>query len=183
MNADEIVGLGYLGVRTSSLEDWRSFGAGLLGMQALPLASGVLALRMDAAAHRVAVREGRAEGADYYGWEVKGPDSLQSLGARLEANGRAVSAMSASLRAEREVKDGFLTFDPIGNALEFFYGLEQAATAFEPGRPIMGFRTGALGMGHAVLNVACWASGSLIMRCDRSKPISFTPAPVITAWR
>lgn len=150
---DEIIGLGYLGVRTSSLDDWRDFGTGLLGMQALPLASGVLALRMDAAAHRVAVREGGTDGADYYGWELRDANALQTLATRLDANGHAVSPMSASMRAERGVQGGFRTIDPIGNALEFFYGLEQAATAFTPGRPIMGFRTGALGMGHAVLNI------------------------------
>jgi 2,3-dihydroxybiphenyl 1,2-dioxygenase len=43
--------------------------------------------------------------------------------------------------------------DPAGNPLEAFCKPELASDPFRPGRPISGFRTGALGMGHAVLNV------------------------------
>ena len=41
--------------------------------------------------------------------------------------------------------------DPIGNRVEVFHGAEIASEPFRPGRSISGFRTGALGMGHAVL--------------------------------
>jgi 2,3-dihydroxybiphenyl 1,2-dioxygenase len=41
--------------------------------------------------------------------------------------------------------------DPIGNRLEAFHGAEIASEPFKPGRSISGFRTGPLGMGHAVL--------------------------------
>ena len=43
--------------------------------------------------------------------------------------------------------------DPAGNRLEAFHGAETADTPFAPGRPITGFRTGPLGMGHVVLHV------------------------------
>ena len=43
--------------------------------------------------------------------------------------------------------------DPLGNRLEIFHGAETATDAFKPGRSISGFRTGPLGMGHAVLHV------------------------------
>lgn len=45
--------------------------------------------------------------------------------------------------------------DPAGNRLEAFHGAEIASEPFRPGRSISGFRTGPLGMGHAVLTVAC----------------------------
>ena len=154
MSFGEIIGLGYVGVRTASLEDWRQFGTRLLGMQAQPLASNRLGFRMDDAANRLAVREANDEGVDYYGWEVRDGQAFQSLAARLERNGNNVASMSAALRAEREVEDGFQTVDPAGNMLEFFHGQARAESPFEPGRPIAGFRTGPLGMGHAVLNVA-----------------------------
>ncbi len=41
--------------------------------------------------------------------------------------------------------------DPVGNRLEVFHGGETSAEPFRPGRSISGFRTGPLGMGHAVL--------------------------------
>src|SRR5262249_47472696 len=43
--------------------------------------------------------------------------------------------------------------DPSGNSLEAFYGPEARTEPFKPGRQISGFRTGVLGMGHAVLHV------------------------------
>ncbi len=56
----------------------------------------------------------------------------------------------ASLRGVREA----IRFaDPAGNRLEIFHGAEIADAPFVPGRPISGFRTGTLGMGHVVLHV------------------------------
>src|SRR5690606_35715912 len=39
------------------------------------------------------------------------------------------------------------------NRLEFFYEPEKSTSAFVPGRALSGFRTGQLGLGHAVLTV------------------------------
>jgi 2,3-dihydroxybiphenyl 1,2-dioxygenase len=55
------------------------------------------------------------------------------------------------LADERRVKDLIVFSDPIGNRLEIFHGAELAPDPFAPGRAISGFRTGPLGMGHAVL--------------------------------
>jgi 2,3-dihydroxybiphenyl 1,2-dioxygenase len=55
------------------------------------------------------------------------------------------------LAAERKVRDLIVFADPIGNRLEAFHGPEIASDPFMPGRSISGFRTGPLGMGHAVL--------------------------------
>lgn len=153
MSCGEIIGLGYVGVRTVALDEWRAFATGLLGLQAQPLASGLLSFRMDDAAHRLALRAADDDGVDHYGWEVRDAGALQSLAARIEREGHDVVAMSPELLAARQVRDGVWTIDPAGNRLEFFHGQAQAATPFEPGRPILGFRTGSLGMGHAVLNV------------------------------
>ena len=43
--------------------------------------------------------------------------------------------------------------DPAGNRIEIHHGAERSDAPFRPGRCISGFRTGALGMGHAVLMV------------------------------
>lgn len=153
MSGGEIIGLGYVGVRTAALDEWRGFATGLLGLQAQPLASGLLGFRMDDAAQRLALRAADDDGVEHYGWEVRDADALQSLAARIERDGHDVFAMSPALLAQRQVRDGIWTIDPAGNRLEFFHGQARADTPFEPGRPILGFRTGSLGMGHAVLNV------------------------------
>lgn len=149
----DIVGLGYVGIQTNSLEDWRGFGKRLLGLQLAEDSRSGLRFRMDDASHRFLVREGRKDGPDYYGWELVGPIALQSLAARLEGHGHRVTALTAVERAERRVSDGVWGLDPDGNRMEFFHGPAYVSEPFAPGRPISGFRTGALGMGHVVLNV------------------------------
>lgn len=148
-----ILNLGYVGIRTRVLDDWRAFGTRLLGVQLARDGKRRLGFRMDEAAHRLTLREANDDAVEHYGWEVADPHSLQALAARIEASGRSAMPFSADLAAERMVADGFATTDPAGNRLEFYHGGARALTPFEPGRPISGFRTGALGLGHAVLNV------------------------------
>ena len=69
----------------------------------------------------------------------------------LERSGVQVARGSQALAHERRVKDLIVFNDPVGNRLEVFHGAETASEPFRPGRSISGFRTGPLGMGHAVL--------------------------------
>ena len=61
-------------------------------------------------------------------------------------------AARARLAEERHVRDLIVLSDPAGNRLEIFHGAETTSDPFKPGRAISGFRTGPLGMGHAVLH-------------------------------
>ena len=79
------------------------------------------------------------------------PRALDALAAHLEKCGVKVARGSRALADERRVKDLIVFADPIGNRLEAFHGAEIATDPFKPGRSISGFRTGPLGMGHAVL--------------------------------
>src|SRR3954466_11561751 len=149
----DIQGLGYVGVRAKSLEERTSFGTRFLGMQLTDRSAKSLALRMDDRKQRVVVSEDGGEGVGFYGWEVADAATLQDLGARLEKAGVQVARGSRALADERRVKDLIVLADPLGNRLEIFHGAETATDAFKPGRNISGFRTGPLGMGHAVLHV------------------------------
>lgn len=53
---------------------------------------------------------------------------------------------------QRHVADLIVFDDPAGNRLEVFHGAATAAEPFRPGRPVSGFLTGALGMGHMVVH-------------------------------
>jgi catechol 2,3-dioxygenase-like lactoylglutathione lyase family enzyme len=101
--------------------------------------------------------------------------ALDAYAAHLESKGVAVARGARALAEERKVRDLVVFSDPIGNRLEVFHGPEvaseassrlpigslnttrsrtlrsSASEAFKPGRAISGFRTGPLGMGHAVL--------------------------------
>ena len=122
-------------------------------MQLVEKSRASLALRMDDRKQRVIVSAGAANGAAFYGWEVADAAALDALGARLEQAGIKVARGGRALADERRVKDLIVFADPIGNRLEAFHGGEIAAEPFRPGRTISGFRTGPLGMGHAVLTV------------------------------
>ncbi len=148
-----IEGLGYVGVRAKSLEDWSNFGTRFLGMQLVDKSAKSLALRMDDRRQRVVVTEDGGEGVGFFGWEVPDGAALDAMAARLEKAGVQVARGSRALAQERRVKDLIVFNDPLGNRLEIFHGPETTSEPFKPGRSISGFRTGPLGMGHAVLHV------------------------------
>src|ERR1035437_9328850 len=146
--------LGYIGIGGWNLDDGSAFAAGQLGMQQVDRAASCRAFRMDDRRQRLIVDRELAEGERYFGWEVADAGALDALAARLEAAGVAVRRENAALAAERFVR-GLISFrDPAGNRLEAFHGPQVADEPFKPGRDILGFRTGVLGMGHAVLMVA-----------------------------
>ena len=144
--------LGYVGFNSDRLEDWSAYATRFLGMQLVDQSANSLALRMDDRKQRVIISR-ETPAAQFYGWEVADAAALDALAARLEAAQVKVTRGSAALAAERHVQDLIVFADPLGNRLEAFHGAEVAAQAFRPGRTISGFRTGPLGLGHAVLTI------------------------------
>ena len=145
--------LGYVGFGSAALDDWRQFGTGLVGLQAVERSASLLAFRMDDRKQRIVIDRSLPEGERFFGWEVADAAALDALAAKLDKAGVAVTAESQPLADARRVS-GLISFrDPAGNRLEAFYGAEIDDTAFKPGRSISGFRTGPLGLGHAVLTV------------------------------
>src|SRR5215467_2597566 len=131
--------LGYVGVHAKSLEDWSAFGEKFLGMQLVDKSRGTLAFRMDDRKQRLVVTEDGGEGVGFFGWEVADAATLDRCAAR---------------HCHAMALEDLITFsDPLGNRLEVFHGAECTSEPFKPGRNISGFRTGPLGMGHAVLHV------------------------------
>ncbi len=153
METAGLTGLGYIGVRSARLDDWSSYATGLLGIQQVDRAGAVRAYRMDDRKQRLIVTGDEGEGLGFLGWEVADAGALDALAARLDAHGTDVRRASRVLADERHVAGLIVFCDPAGNRLEAFHGPAAATEPFRPGRPISGFRTGPLGMGHAVLNV------------------------------
>jgi len=148
-----IQGLGYAGFGSDALDDWRQFGTGLVGLQAVERGPSLLAFRMDDRKQRIVIDRTMPEGARFFGWEVEDAAALDALAARLEQHQVNVIAEPQTFADARRV-GGLISFhDPAGNRLEAFYGAEIDDAPFRPGRSISGFRTGPLGLGHAVLTV------------------------------
>src|SRR5215470_2152255 len=148
-----LISLGYVGVRATGLDEWDGFATNLLGMQRVDSSTGTRAYRMDDRRQRLIVSAGENDGPAFYGWEVPDAHALDALAAHLENNAIKIARGSRALADERHVMDLILFHDPAGNRLEVFHGAQIASDPFKPGRSISGFRTGPLGMGHAVLNV------------------------------
>src|SRR6201982_3555157 len=100
----DIQGLGYVGIRAKSLEDWTAYGTRFLGMQLIERSGKSLALRMDDRKQRVIVSEDGGEGVAFFGWEVADAAALDALAARLEQAGVEVARGSRALADERRVK-------------------------------------------------------------------------------
>jgi 2,3-dihydroxybiphenyl 1,2-dioxygenase len=145
--------LSYVRARTKDLGDWASYGPGLLGLQRIDKSRSTIAFRMDDRKQRIIVNADGGEGIDVFGWEVADAAALEALAARLDAANMKVARGTRALADERMVKDLIVLNDPLGNRLEIVHGAEVASEPFVPGRPISGFRTGPLGLGHVVFNV------------------------------
>ena len=145
--------LGYVGFGSADLNDWRQFGTGLVGLQAVERSPSLLAFRMDDRKQRIVIDRSMPDGTRFFGWEVADAAALDALAGRLEKHQVNVIAEPRTLADNRRVR-GLISFrDPAGNRLEAFYGAEIDDAPFRPGRSIFGFRTGPLGLGHAVLTV------------------------------
>ena len=148
-----IKSLGYLGVASGRAGEWDRFATRLLGMQRVDDAAGVQAYRMDDHAQRLIIEPSAREGLAYIGWEVESPADLEALSKRLIDGGHAVHVGAPSLARSRRVAELVWFNDPEGNRMEVFHGAERAHEPFAPGRPLSGFVTGTMGMGHAVLTM------------------------------
>jgi len=146
--------LGYVGIGARNLDDWSAFATSQLGLQQVDRTQSCRAFRMDDRRQRLVVDRELADGDRYFGWEVADAAALDALAARLEAAQVPVIREPAALADQRFVAALISFRDPDGNRLEAFHGPMLADQPFRPGRDILGFRTGALGMSHAVLMVA-----------------------------
>lgn len=149
----DVVALAYLGLQSRKLDDWSNLATKLLGMQQVERASSLRRFRMDNRTQRLLVDSSDGEGEGFVGFEAADAVALDRLACRLENAGIAVDQGSWVLADKRQVDDLIIFRDPAGQRIEVVVGQHVTNDPFVPGRPISGFRTGGLGMGHVVLNV------------------------------
>ena len=143
--------LGYLVVASAAPAAWEDFGTRLLGMQANRGVDGSVCLRMDDRPARIIIEQADCDGPLAYGWEAANASDMDDHSRRLSEAGFAVSPGDDDLARRRGVEALIVTRDLDGNRIEIFHNADLAGEPFRPGRPISGFRTGDLGLGHATL--------------------------------
>src|SRR5476649_2269715 len=104
-----IQGLGYAGFGSDALEDWRQFGTGLVGLQAVERSHYLLAFRMDDRKQRIVIDRSMPEGTRFFGWEVADAAALDALAAQLEKHQVNVIAEPRALADARRV-GGLISF-------------------------------------------------------------------------
>ena len=92
----------------------------------------------------------KGDGLGFLGWEVDTKEDLQTFANKLEKYKIVVNHGKTSFADKRFVEDLIYFNDPQGNRIELVYKPMLDTDPFKPGRPISGFKTGALGMGHAL---------------------------------
>jgi len=146
--------LGYLGLEVSDLGAWRGFATELLGLAVgEPRSDGALPLRMDERAFRILLHEGPRDDVAFLGWEFADGASLEAATKRLSSAGVLFQHGSAAEIAARGVRTMIVLEDPDGVRTEFYHGPAVAPNPFRSNRIAAGFRTGAMGMGHVLLDV------------------------------
>ncbi len=145
----QITQLGYLGAETTDVGAWRRFAGDFLGMQID--GDDRLTLRMDERAQRVLVEPSNRNGLGFLGFEVASEGALRARAADLAAAGVEVHEIQREELARRQVAKAIWFLDPDGNRIEIYTGPTDATMPFTPSRPIGGFRTGELGVGHVAL--------------------------------
>ncbi len=151
----DIRALSYVGVEATDLDAWAAFSIEFLGMPVVRPdgTKDRLLLRMDERTYRFDVRRGAADRLLWLGWEVSTRADLGRAADELRAAGISLVPGTSAEAKERGVIDFFAFHDPAGNRNEIFYGQEADFRPLELTRPMSGYLTGQLGMGHAVIGV------------------------------
>lgn len=149
----DIRALSYVGIQAVDLDAWQQFATDFLGMPSSREGDDRLLLRMDERAYRLDVRRGDDDRLLWLGWEVSTKAALQTAVAELRDAGVDVAAGDPDEAKERGVIEFAVFHDPAGNRNELFYGQQADFRPLVLTRPMAGYLTGELGMGHAVIGV------------------------------
>jgi 2,3-dihydroxybiphenyl 1,2-dioxygenase len=147
-----IQALSYLIVETPHLEAWITQVRDHIGMHVEVVEPNqCVRLRVDEKFQRFVVTKIDGQATMGMGFEVDDSTELDRIVKALENDGYTVTKGTEQALKLRGV-DGMIFFhDPDGVRIEVCYGLADADSPFEPGRPIGGFRTGDMGLGHVAL--------------------------------
>lgn len=144
--------LGYLVFEAKRPKRWSEFCHGTLGLPA-PLINpdGSRGWQVDSHAQRLIVQKGPSDDLAAIGLQCASDEVLDHMARRIAQAGHAVEEGGERLCIARRVRRLVHTRDPAGNTVELFVDPDEAERAFASEAFPEGFRTGELGLGHAVL--------------------------------
>jgi 2,3-dihydroxybiphenyl 1,2-dioxygenase len=151
----QVASLGYVTLDVADMPAWLKFAGDIFGLEAKPRGDGIVDLKMDEFHHRFTLYPAPANRLRSVGWEMSSPESLLALVKKLQDAGHTVTEAGSALKAERKVRDLWRFHEPhLGLETELFYGPSACNVPLKPGRPITGYNTGPLGLGHIVFSAS-----------------------------
>lgn len=147
-----IQALSYIIVETPHLDAWIKQARNHIGLHVEVVEPDkCVRLRADEKFQRFVVTRISGQATMGMGFEVADPTELDRIVKALTNEGYSVAKGTEKELNLRGV-DGMVFFhDPDGVRIEVCHGLADADSSFESGRPIGGFRTGDMGLGHVAL--------------------------------
>jgi len=145
--------LGYVGIGISDEKAWHDLATNILGMQVVPGDDKSTSyLRMDEYHHRMELRLNGSDDLEFVGWEVPDSAILQRVAQQIEEGGMKVTAGTRDEVDDRRAIDLIKCVDPNGISTEVFWGHPVNQQPFHPARPMSGFKTGDMGLGHILVH-------------------------------
>ena len=133
----EIVALGYIGIRSSQLEQWSRMATDLLGMQPVDGAGKLNTYRMDDRKQRLIVDGSSDAGLAVMGWEVASSAGLDRLAGRIDDHGVKVRRGSVALAIQRHVAELVSFSDPADSGPFELIGRHGSLTPAEMYVPLL----------------------------------------------
>ncbi len=150
-----IKSLGYIGVNSTDLSQWRSFACDVMGLEDvsahLECDENTALFKMDDHPYRLIVNTAENDQLAFCGWEANSEAGLQEVADALSAAGVAFEWAGAELIAERRVTKLLSFTDPSGTRHEVFCGVISDFKRLNSPVGVSHFVTGTQGMGHVVL--------------------------------
>jgi len=147
--------LGYIGVHSQKLAEWRSFACDVMGLEDVSsrcdAGPGEAYFKLDDHPYRLFVTPGDDERVAVCGWDTHSEDGLREVANAFEQAGVTFNWGDEALIAKRKVQNLLCFTDPAGNHHEAFWGVVSDFRAFNSTTGVAGFITGEQGMGHIVL--------------------------------
>lgn len=147
----QIRALAYVVAESAAPESWAAFGERVVGLQAINLSGGSLALKADERLGRIFIDPGACDRYAVTGWEVANAKAFEVALADFARAGVAVELVEGVQAHGR----GFMRLarfcDPAGNRHELGWGYRSDFARFVSPVGVREFVTGPLGMGHVVL--------------------------------
>ncbi len=147
-----VANLGYVRLQMQDPAGWAKFAKNILGFGAAKSRDrkGTKYLRMDKAPFRYMIEKGEADGFVAAGYEMSSKKAFEDQ-IKVFEKAKVDLTRGDERESKRRAVKGFAScVDPSGNIVEIYYGRDKQEP-FTPGQGIKEFKTGKMGLGHAVL--------------------------------